>query len=197
MFVPIEVSTVLTTAMTIERYIAILHPYAYKVQVTKRKILLSVGFCSVLSIFLANFLVTFQNLVRIYAIAKVAFVLFLTVYTYTRIYTGTVVRKLVRCSQMKPHDVVENINLTKMKLFLREIKQTKSCFVVVVCFFVLGFLPPANDVPFAARANEFEQFGIFFWTFSINVLNSTANSVIFFWTKTMLRKEAFKLLNFR
>ena len=172
---------------------AILHPYAYKVQVTKRKILLSVGFCSVLSIFLTNFLVTFQNLVRIYAIVKVAFVLFLTVYTYTRIYTA--VRKLAR-SQMKPHDVVENIDLTKMKLFLREIKQAKSCFVVVVCFFVLGFLPPAIAVPFAARADEFEQFGIFIWTFSINVLNSTANSVIFFWIKTMLRKEAFKLLNF-
>ena len=195
MFVPIEVSTVLATAMTVERYIAILHPYAYKVQVTKRKILLSVGFSSVLSIFLTNLVLTVQNLIRIYMIVKVAFVLFLTAYAYTRIYL--VVRNLARSQMKLPHGVVENMNVTKMKKFFQEVKQAKSCFVVVVCFFVLSFLPPAIAVPIASGTNEFEELRILIWAFSINVLNSTANSAIFFWTKTMLRKEALKLLNFR
>jgi hypothetical protein len=32
------------------------------------------------------------------------------------------------------------------------------------------------------------------WSITSVILNSSINSVIFFWTKTLLRKEAFKIL---
>jgi hypothetical protein len=70
---------------------------------------------------------------------------FFIAFVYTRIYL--VVRKLAQ-SQNKSHGAVSKGNLTRMKLFLREIKQAKSCFIVVICFCVLGFLPPTIAVPF-------------------------------------------------
>ena len=191
LFVPMGVSTIITTAMTIERYIAILHPYAYKIQVTKRRILVSVCSSTVMDVFLMNLSARIQTLVRIYSIVKLTFFLFLTAYAYGRIYS--VVRRLVR-SQKKPHDETKEINLGKMKLFLQQIKQARSSFIVVVCLFTLCFLPPVIATSFAARVNEFEELGILIWVFSINLFNFTANSVIFFWTKKMLRKEALKVL---
>ena len=194
MLAPIGVSTIIATAMTIERYIAILHPYTYKNQVTIKRILVSVGSSCVVDISLMNVIVAVQNLVRIYIVAKFTFFFFFTAYAYTRI--CSVVRNLAR-SQMKPHDADENMNVTKMKKFLQEVKQARSCFIVVVCFFVLVFLPPAVVAPFVDNSNEFKELGMLIWVISINFVNSSANSVVFFWTKTMLRKQALKLLNFR
>ena len=190
-FVPTGVSTIITTAMTIERYIAILHPYAYKIQVTKRRILVSVLSSSVMDVFLLNLSATIQTLVRIYVIMKFTCFLFLTAYAYGRIYS--VVRKLIR-SQQKPHDETKQRNLGKMKLFLQRIKQARSSFVVVVCLFSLCVLPRVIAAPFTARVNEFEELAILMWVYSINLFNSTANSVIFFWTNKILRKEVLKVL---
>ena len=191
LFLPMGVSTIITTAMTIERYFAILHPYAYKIQVTRRRILVSVCSSTVMDTFLMNLFARIQTLVRIYVIMKFTCFLFLTAYAYGRIYS--VVRKLVRL-QKKPHDETKHQNLGKMKSFLQHIKQARSSFIVVVVLFTLCFLPRAIAVPFVARVNEFEELAILIWVFSINLFNSTANSVIFFWTKKMLRKEALKVL---
>jgi hypothetical protein len=74
-----------------------------------------------------------------------------------------------------------------MKLFLREIKQAKSCFIVVVCFCVLGFLPTTIAVPFFPSLvclDQFEKLAIKIWIITLGLMcNSSVNSVIFFWTK--------------
>ena len=131
---------------------------------------------------------TDQKLVRMYVITTLTFVLFHTAYTYTRVYS--VVRKLARSQKkLHNHDAIGNMKLTRMKVFHQEIKTARSCFVVVVCFFLLSFLPPAIVAPFVASSSEFKALGILVWVFSLNFLNSTANSVIFFWTKTILRQH--------
>ena len=115
-----------------------------------------------------------------------------TAFAYTRIYL--VVRKLNR-TQNQPSDV-EEVNLTRKKLFLREIKQAKSCFIVVMCFFILSFLPPMVFTSNINTADESKFLVNTVWVYTIPMSNSSVNSVIFFWTKTMLRKEAKKRLNF-
>jgi hypothetical protein len=160
-----------------ERYIAILHPYAYKTVVTKKKIL-----------------VYFRTRLApvIFGTLLVTIVLMFTAFAYTRIYL--VIRKLNR-PQNQPSDVEGEVNLTRKKLFLREIKQAKSCFIVVICFFILSFLPP---MVFTSNRNtdESEFLVNTVWVYTIPMTNSSVNSVIFFWTKTMLRKEAKKRLHF-
>ena len=132
------------------------------------------------------------RLLEIYATVKITFVFFFIAFVYTRIFL--VVRKLAQ-SQNKPHDGASEENLTRMKLFLREIKQAKSCFIVVICFCVLGFLPKTIAVPFFPSLDQFEKLAIKIWIITLGLCNSNVNSVIFFWTKTMLKKEAVKMLN--
>ena len=190
--VPIEASTSILAAMTLERYIAVIHPYAYKVQVTKKRIFMIVGFTAVVDFSVVTLSVVIFPLVKIYAMVKVAVIFFLTAYVYTRIYL--VVKRLAR-SQRKPNGEPADKNLTKMKLFLQEIRRARSCFMVVICFFALNFLPPTIAFTFFEYKKELMQLAIRNWLLSINISNSSVNSAIFFWTKTMLRKEALKVLN--
>ena len=185
---PLGVSTITLSAMTVERYIAILHPYAYSTEVTKKRILVYVGSGAVVTFFVIILSFRIQPAVLMFGSLLVTLVLIFTAFAYTRIYL--VVRKLNR----SPNQPVEE-NLTRKKLFLRQIKQAKSCFIVVMCFFTLSFLPPMAFL-LLKHTDESELLAKDVWLYTIPMFNSSANSVIFFWTKTMLRKEAKKRLNF-
>ena len=192
MLAPIGGSSIALTAMKMERYIAILHPYAYKTQVTKKRLMKYVCVTGTVEflVIILSFAVTWLR--EVYFMVKIALVLLLTAYVYTRIYL--VVRKLARTGN-KPHDAAAEMNFTRMKLFLREIRQARPCFVLVVCFFVLGFLPATIAIKLSANVDKFQEQAIFIWAVSLAITNSSVNSVIFFWTKTMLRKNAFRMLN--
>lgn len=191
-FMLMRVSTVTLSAMTLERYIAILHPFAYSIQVTKKKLLAYIGF-HVTIMFLAIIL-SFHSLALIHLYANIItiFLFALTAFVYTRIYL--VVRKFTRPPNQL-HVGAHEKNLTRRKLFLREIRHANSCFVVVFCFSCLVFLPRVISAPFYTNADKFEKLAIGTWVLTLAFLNSSLNSVIFFWTKTMLRKEACKMLN--
>ena len=185
-------SWVTLSALTLERYIAILHPYAYKTQVTKKRLLTYVGCGGIVPISL--FFVFLHN-PRLYHICGAAFIMLIFVFTafaYTRIYL--VVKKLSR-SPNRPHDPAAVENTTKMKVFLQNFKYAKSCFMIVVCFGVLCFLPGAVTVSFLPTLTLSDKQAVMVWVFTLGMLNSCVNSVIFFWTKTLLRNEAVKTLN--
>ena len=186
---PSMLSFVTLSALTLERYIAILHPYAYNTQVTKKRLLIYVGCGAVVAISL--FLVHLYN-IRLFHICIATVEMFIFVFTafaYTRIYL--VVKKLARTPH-RPHDPAAVENTTKMKVFFGEIKHAKSCFIVVVCFGVLCFLPGAITIPFMPTLKPSEKQAIVVWIYTLGLLNSSVNSIIFFWTKTMLRNEAVK-----
>ncbi len=187
---PIGLSTSTVSALTLERYIAILHPYAYKTQVTRKRLLMFVCFGALVIFSVTIFSTHFRKLfLGVLVIGTLIFFFF--AFAYTRIYL--VVKKLAR-SQNRPHDAAAE-NLTRMKLFLREIKQAKSCFIVVICFGLLSFLPGAITFPFYQSFDKYNRATISIWFYTLLFLNSSVNSLIFFWTKTMLRKEAVKLIN--
>ena len=170
--VPVGVSTITMTAMTIERYTAILHSYAYNTQVTKKRLSVFIGSSAA-----AEFLVLSLSLAGIYVIVKIA-VVFFTAYVYTRIYL--VVKKLARL-QKKPHAFSKETNL--LKLFLREIRQARSCFSVVVCFCVLDFLPAAIAFPFFASINKSEELAITVWVVSVCYFKFKCQFRDILWTK--------------
>ena len=190
--VPIGLSSITLSALTMDRYIAILHPYAYTTYVTRKKLLIYVGCGAAAEFSVITLSLAVQGFLEMYSTVKVMFVFFLIAFAYTRIYL--VVKKLAR-SRNKPHDASSEENLTRIKLFLREIKQAKSCFIVIICFFVLDFFPTVIVLPFLAALPGYVQRAILVWIITLALLNSSVNSVIFFWTRTMLRKEAVKMLN--
>ena len=103
-------SSIALVAMTMERYIAILHPFTYNTRVTKKRLLKYVGASVTVEFFLLIFSFTSQWLVEIYASVKVTLVFFITAYVYTKIYW--VVKKL-ECLQKKPRDTAERNKFNK------------------------------------------------------------------------------------
>lgn len=184
-------STITLSALTVERYIAILHPYAYTSQVTKKKLLVFVGVCAGVEIPAVTLSFAIPQFIETYAILKQTLLFSLFAFAYTRIYL--VVKKLSR-SRNRPHDAFSQVNLTKIKLFLREIKEAKSCFIVVICFSLLAFVPTAATVPFQESFSTPAKPAVFAWVMTLAFSNSSINSVIFFWTRPMLRKEALKVI---
>ena len=190
---PIGISMLTLSALTLERYIAILHPYAYGTVVTRKRILLYV--CpSIMAMFLVNILsLAVDGLIKPFTIVVATTFFAFTTFVYARIYM--VVRKLAREGFQKiVQDSPEMNNLTRKKVLFSEIKQAKNCFMVVVCFLLLYFLPILVTFSLAGNVNEYELQAIQNLATTLGIANSSINSVIFFWTKTMLRKEAMKTM---
>ena len=188
---PIGLSIITLVALTLERYIAIVHPYSYSTTVTNERLLIIIGFCDVGEIFVCIFSLWIKWFLEIYVVLKLTLAFLTIAFVYTRIYL--VIRKIAR-SQCKPQDGTSEENLTRMKLFRQEIRQAKACFIVVICFFVLNFLPSTIAISFYPVLDRFKELVATVWTLTLGIFNSSANSLIFFWTKTMLKKEAAKIL---
>ena len=192
MLLPFMLSCLTLSALTLERYIAILHPYAYKPHVTKKRLLIYVGCGGIVPISL--FILFLYNPIfsHICVVTFLMLIFVFTAFAYTRIYL--VVKKLSHTPN-RPHDPAAVENKTKMKVFLQNFKHAKSCFMIVICFGILCFLPGAITLSFFPKLKLSEKQAVLVWIYTLSMLNSSVNSVIFFWTKTMLRNEAVKTLN--
>ena len=186
----IDISTIVISIMTLERYIAVLHPFAYTLLVTKKRILWSAFIGSLVFLSVVTISLIFRIVMEVWIMAQSTVFLFFTAFAYTRIFM--VVKDLSRSEQKV---AVTRENFTKKKLFIRDIKHAKSCFKVALCFVTLYYMPVMSVVSFklGKTLNElYLDFNI--WAITLGLLISSVNSVIFFWTKTVLRKEAAKIL---
>ena len=186
---PPTLSTVTLTSMSIERYIGVFHPYSYQNVLTKRRILNYVAVWSI--IYVGTSVVSLVRIreseMMISAMILLYFILIL--YVYTRIYM--VVRRLDRRQEL-PADIAKERS-RKRRLF-REIKHAKSCFIVVICF-AICFFPIGSYLAFSDIENSNNAAMLISWLMTLSNLNSILNSLIFFWTKTLLRKEAKAILS--
>ena len=181
-------SMVILSGMTLERYIGVLHPYYYEAKSTKKKILIYIctfglGIFSVLLYSLRDGRVT-KNFTRILMILFFVF----TAFAYVKIYR--VIRKLIR-SESRPA-CESNTKRSILKRQIRERRKATSCFLVVVCF--AFFLLPSLLSAVAFRPGTVDYVVYQNWSITLLILNSSVNSLIFFWTKTLLRKEASKII---
>ena len=145
---PIGLSILTLSTLTMERYIAILYPYSYSTQVTKKRTLTYICFGVVVMFGAVIVSLAIEVLIKRFTMAKAILFFTSAAYIYTRIYT--VVRKLA-CSKNELQD-----NLTQQKMLIQEIKQAKNCFTVVICFFLLCFLPVIVTNVVAVSVNKYE-----------------------------------------
>ena len=178
-------SIITLSAMTLERYIGVLHPYYYKSGVTKKRILIYV--CASSLFYCLAF--SYRTLIRIVLTAMIFVFLIFAAFVYTRIYL--VIRRLVR-SERGPRCESHGIQNPTNRQTIREGKHAKSCFLVVITFVLL--LAPATLAPVFYTHGTIDFIAYTNWTFTLILLNSSINSLIFFWTKTLLRNEAIKIL---
>ena len=186
------ISIITLSSMTLERYIGVLHPYFYETFVTKQQIFMHI--CVGSLIYLATVAAStfveglLKNFSLLYVIANFLFITF----AYTRIYL--VVRRLHRSQQRRP-DVGKQTSVSGRRHLLREVKHAKSCFIVVV-YFVLSSMPCVIASSFVNENNLHRSAVMIFWAITLTNLTSSFNSLIFFWTKTLLRKEAMTTMKY-
>jgi hypothetical protein len=181
-------SMVTLSGMTVERYVGVLHPYYYEARFTKKRIAAYVctfGLC-ILSVLIYSFRDgRAPNFTRV---LMIVFFLF-TLWAYVRIYL--VIRRLIRCEKRPSCQSNGSRNNLKRQI-IRERRNATSCFLVVICFAVLLLPSALSAVTFQHGTVDFVVYQN--WSITSMILNSSANSVVFFWTKTLLRKEASKTL---
>ena len=189
LFIPSAISILTLSAMTMERYIGVLYPYAYTTKVTKGRILIYECSGSFLIIVLVGISMPIEEVLTMFSIILILIFFCLNTFVYTRIYI--VVLKIARSDKAQERNVTKQ-NSSKRQSFLSEIKQAKTCFLVLICF-VLCFLPLA-----LAGFFTFDGFDIAVhqtWSLTLIMLNSSVNSLIFFWTKKELRVQALHVLS--
>ena len=191
---PIGFSLVISFIILFERYIGVMHPYSYARILTKKRIFyfMICGFA----------LITIAFALSFYYTEPIIVMLFLTVPTLvvcagfvnTRVYFE--VRRLRRSEvKLNLNNIVEH--KSKIKLFLREVKYAKSCFLVLACF-LITLLPSLLYPVFRFQFGPSMIVDAYFsWMRVITTLNSSVNSIIFFWNKSMLRKKAAEVLKVR
>ena len=183
-----SMSIVTLSALTIERYIGVVHSYSYE-KVTKSRIVKFVlgGFFILLTITVASFF-SQHEIIKYAGIGVLAIFLIFITFAYGRIYLET--RRLSR-SEVRPD--IEGAQNRDRKLKFREIKRAMSCFMVVISFLTL--IVPYSLFPIFNRQFGLSNFNVYFW-WSATLLNSSGsiNSVIFFMRNTVLRKEAMKVI---
>ena len=186
---PLSLSTVTLSAMTAERYIGVLHPYSYQTSVTKRRISIYVAIVISLCLFDSTGLIFFSATIFGYILTIMRVICFLfMVYAYTRIFF---VVKRLDSSARRPTDSGKQDQSQRRRL-LREIKHAKSCFIVVICYGICSL--PITLTAILTRQGRIERGVYMFWFVTLFMLNSSVNSMLFFWTKTLLRTEAWNTL---
>ena len=188
--IPTALSLSTLSAMNFERYLGILYPFFHHTEVTKKRLLRYICFLSV--VILTGFILWFNSseiFGTIMAFIVIAFIATF-VFVYTRIFL--VARKSLCGSDGNIADVNSLPNVNR-KLLLKELKLAKTSFMVVFCF-TLCFLP----VPLISFTNVKHNLHMaratMYWSITTVMLNSSLNSLIFFWSKPMLRKEAMRIL---
>ncbi len=130
-------SMITMSAMTIERYIGVLHPYYYETNVTKKRILIYVCASSLVLCSVVAYSFRDRTIFRIILTGSISLFLLFAGFVYTRIYL--VIRKLIRSERRPAYESDGSQNVVK-KQTIRESRHARSCFLVVICF-ALCLLP--------------------------------------------------------
>ena len=186
---PFLLSLITLTAMTVERYMSIVHPVKHRNMVTKRKVtLLLVGGCLFMLAAIVALLFLQSEMFHGFIIICMALFLLLAIFSYTKIFFA--VQKL-----HPPGNVGDTSapNGQSRRSFFKKIQLAKSCFLSVGCFFGC-FAAGICLLSSSPYVDKVHIIGLRAWAGAVMNLNSSLNSILFFWTRPLLRNETFKIL---
>ena len=133
-------------------------------------------------------------LVRFTTVMCSGFILF-TMFTYTRIGIKVIASARQRRQNLSPSSENDQCQRRKKHAnFVKEIKLAKSCFMIVICY-VLCSTPVIVFIGILGKSLSDRNLIIAnVWCVNLYLLNSSLDSVIFFWRSRELRKQTICLL---
>jgi hypothetical protein len=183
-------SIITLSAMTMERYLSAFHPYVHRTLLTKKGIVTYniVGALMLMAIVIVS-IFSGNDVTRIAGTGILVMFLIFNTFAYTRIYL--LIRKMVQENRERvtSNDMAWQENGRRV---FGKTQHMLSCFIVVVSFTIL-FLPYILSPIFVQFENM--MWNAYFWgAVSLVILNSSINSLIFFWKNKVLRREAIKFV---
>ena len=186
----------LTTLSVInfERYLGILHPFRHRTLVTNERLLAYVfGLCLIQGI-IFGFSLTHKQIIRPVLITTALLFLYSTVFVYWKIFLTMRAKNRIG---IIPTDTNSSQNIDKSKMvsekrskhaqLLKEIKVAKSSCLVVICCLICCVPATLAFGPLNLKGT-FQAVALKIYFVALAMLNSTLNSIIYFWTNNMLRK---------
>ena len=180
--------------MNVERYLAIVHPIFHRTKVTKGRLVKCLIVLWLVSGLLVSLTLYHRDVLVLFLIVEVLLFIATLVFIYVKIYfasrrSSENFRRTERTTCVSPQD--QDISHSERD-HLRNLRLVKSCFIVVICFCIC-FLPTSlvNGISFP---NEVITYMSRIWAETLLLLNSSLNSLIFFWRNKLLRKEAGRIL---
>ena len=168
--------TVLFT-MTLERYIGLTRPFFHKTFVTRRRLVSFLVVCLIvlLSVELGDFMLKRLSMGHIYGVMVLSLTVLLVVSMNCKMFLIAKSRAGNRNVKFKPY---------------------YTCALAVACFLFCCFpvtIYYGLSTTETLDSNSDDAFAL--WSSLIVVINSTVNSLIFFWMNTVLKGEGKKLLH--
>jgi hypothetical protein len=199
-FIAFEFATFLTVSMSvmtllvlnIERYLCVLHPFYHRIKVTKSRLLKVVVALWVLPILKRSSYLIFGKIMKKIMSFTIGITVLSTLYIYASICVE--IRRRPRLTETgeregRSTDARNIAGRMHQTQDLQNMKMTKSCAIVVglsvACNLPIAFthaLPSTNLSTLLSL-----------WSMTVLFSASSFNSLVFFWSSPMLRKEAKKL----
>ena len=174
--------------MSVERYLGVLHPFVHRVKVTKTRLLKGIISVCIFQTILHSFSVTHGLLVtRPFFVTNMFLFLAFTVFAYARMFWFSTKKNRFLTGQQVVN-VTKGINIGTKGRLIKEYKTAKSCFLVVITSLVCS-LPVIMLVAVLDLETSFLVVTVRKWSYILNMFNSTANSLIYFWLNKALRNE--------
>jgi hypothetical protein len=174
------------SAMTFERYMGVLHPFVHRVQVTKSRVLkYIISVCCIQTLVYSVTLFNGVQITRPFFATNMLLFLAFTAFAYIIIFCFRIKNRRSPLGKQVVN-VAERTNSNTKARLLKELKIAKSCFLVVVVSLACS-LPSLVLNGFLNLETNFLVDTLQKWLYLINLFNSTANSLIFFWRNKALR----------
>ena len=170
--------------MNIERYLGVYYPIFHRTSVTRRRLLTLLAILFILPTKLI--ILSTNDLVISFPVALIIFIAIVyppLVYINYKLFK---ISRKVRRNNIMSSEVKRKVNT----------KSISTCLLVVACLMLLTISSSWYlALSFVSRKTTSKNVRLsFLWGNTIYTMNSTFNSLIFFWKNKVLRTEAIKLL---
>ena len=176
-------SFVTLLVMSFERYLGAYYPIFHRSSVTRRRLLTLIAILVVLHATLI--IISANDWVTSTAVVTIVFMAILfPPFFFINYKLFTISRKVHRINA-----------ISSEKRTIKNLKNINTCLLVVACVVILS-IPLTSYIVFSlvekSTTNNVRL--CYFWAGSVCAMNSTCNSLIFFWKNKVLRTEGVKIL---